>query len=170
MLAYETDVTKTVDPFAGSYAIESLTNDLEVEIRRLLDVIEEMGGAAAAIETGFQKSEIERSAYDFAREIDRGERIVVGVNRFQIDEHEPYEPLRLDPKIGETQTQALAQLRASRDKGAHESAMAEFAEAVKREANLLPYIKRALQAKATIGEVCDVMRSEWGVYRPSDVF
>lgn len=170
VLAYETDVTKTVDPFAGSYAIESLTNDLEVEIRRLLDVIEEMGGAAAAIETGFQKSEIERSAYDFAREIDRGERIVVGVNRFQIDEHEPYEPLRLDPKIGETQTAALKQLRASRDQGAHESAMAEFAEAVKGEANLLPFIKRALQAKATIGEVCDVMRSEWGVYRPSDIF
>lgn len=170
VLAYETDVTKTVDPLAGSYAIESLTDDLEVEVRRLLDVIEEMGGAAAAIEVGFQKSEIERSAYDFAREIDRGERIVVGVNRFQIDEHEPYEPLRLDPTIGEVQREALARLRSSRDSKAYGIAMSEFAEAVRGEGNLLPFIKRALQAKATIGEVCDVMRSAWGIYKPSDVF
>ena len=170
VLAYETDVTKTVDPFAGSYAVESLTDEIEVEIRRLLDVIEEMGGAAAAIEVGFQKSEIERSAYDFAREIDRGERIVVGVNRFQIDEHEPYEPLRLDPTIGQVQAESLARLRTSRDPKAHEIAMSEFTKAVGAEGNLLPFIKNALLAKATIGEVCDVMRSAWGVYKPSDIF
>jgi methylmalonyl-CoA mutase N-terminal domain/subunit len=170
VIAYETDVTKTVDPFAGSYAVESLTDELEIEIRRLLDVIEGMGGAAAAIEVGFQKSEIERSAYDFAREIDRGERIVVGVNRFQIDEHESYEPLRLDPTIGKTQMDALVRLRTSRDPKAHEIAIQEFAAAVRTDDNLLPFIKRALLAKATIGEVCDVMRSAWGVYKPSDVF
>jgi methylmalonyl-CoA mutase N-terminal domain/subunit len=170
VLAYETDVTKTVDPFAGSYAIESMTDELETEIRRLLDVIEEMGGATAAIEVGFQKSEIERSAYDFARDIDRGERIVVGVNRYQNDEHESYEPLILDPEIGKTQTDALIKLRATRDPGAHSTAIQEFAEAVTTDVNLLPFIKRALLARATIGEVCDVMRSAWGVYKPSDVF
>jgi methylmalonyl-CoA mutase N-terminal domain/subunit len=170
VLAYETDVTKTVDPFAGSYAIESMTDELETEIRRLLDMIEEMGGATAAIEVGFQKSEIERSAYDFARDIDRGERIVVGVNRYQNDEHEPYEPLILDPEIGKTQTEALIKLRATRDSGAHAIAIQEFAEAVATDVNLLPFIKRALLARATIGEVCDVMRSAWGVYKPNDVF
>jgi len=170
VLAYETDVTKTVDPFAGSYAIESLTDDLEVEIRRLLGLIEDMGGATAAIETGFQKSEIERSAYEFAREIDRGERVVVGVNRFQLNEDEPYEPLRLDPTIGQVQQESLVRLRASRDPKEYEIAMSEFANAVKGDGNLLPFIKRALQAHATIGEVCDVMRSAWGVYQPRDIF
>ena len=170
VLAYETDVTKTVDPLAGSYAIESLTDDLEIEIRRLLGAIEEMGGAAAAIEAGFQKSEIERSAYDFAREIDGGDRVVVGVNRFQLDEDEHYESLRLDPTIGQVQEESLARLRASRDPEAHKTAMTAFAIAVRADGNLLPYIKRALLAKATIGEVCDVMRSAWGVYKPSDFF
>ncbi|HUW77540.1 MAG TPA: methylmalonyl-CoA mutase family protein [Candidatus Nanopelagicaceae bacterium] len=170
VLAYETDITKTVDPFAGSYAVESLTDELEVEIRRLLAVIEDMGGATAAIEAGFQKSEIERSAYDVAREIDRGERIVVGVNRFQIDEHESYKPLRLDPAIGRTQAQALANLRSSRDLSAYEVAMRQFEESVQTDANLLPFIKGALLARATIGEICDVLRSAWGSYTPSDIF
>jgi len=170
VLAFETDVTKTVDPLAGSYAIESLTDELEVEIRRLLDSIEAMGGAAAAIEVGFQKSEIERSAYEAAREIDRGDRVVVGVNRFQIDEEEPYEPLRLDPEIGRAQAESLGRVRASRDTKLYESAMSDFAKAVEGNENLLPFIKRALNARATIGEVCDVMRSAWGIYRPSDTF
>ena len=103
MLAYETDVTKTVDPFAGSYAVESLTNDVEAESRRLMEAVAERGGAVAAIEQGFQKAEIERSAYQVARQIDAGERVVVGVNRFQLDEEEPYEPLQVDPAIEVTQ-------------------------------------------------------------------
>lgn len=170
VLAFETDVTKTVDPFAGSYAIEALTDELEVEIRRLLGAIEEMGGAAAAIEVGFQKSEIERSAYEVAREIDRGDRVIVGVNRFEIAEEEPYEPLRLDPEIGRAQAESLRQLRTSRDTKSYESAMSDFAKAVEGNENLLPFIKRALTARATIGEVCDVMKSAWGSYRPSDTF
>ena len=99
VLAYETDVTKTVDPFAGSYAVESLTDDVEAEALRLMDQVAELGGAVAAIEQGFQKSEIERSAYQVTREIDSGERVIVGVNRFALDVEEPYEPLRVDPAI-----------------------------------------------------------------------
>ena len=99
VLAYETDVTKTVDPFAGSYAMESLTDDVEAEALRLMDQVAELGGAVAAIEQGFQKSEIERSAYQVTREIDSGERVIVGVNRFALDVEEPYEPLRVDPAI-----------------------------------------------------------------------
>src|SRR3954468_22718997 len=99
VIAYETDVTTTVDPFAGSYVVESLTNDLEAEIDHLLQAVEDRGGAVAAIEQGFQKDEIERSAYRIAQEIDSGERVVVGVNRFVSEEEERYEPLRVDPAI-----------------------------------------------------------------------
>src|SRR5437764_3524142 len=99
VLAYESDVTATVDPFAGSYAVESLTDALEEEIVGLIQAVEDRGGAVAAIEQGFQKDEIERSAYQVAQEIDDGERVVVGVNRFTTDEKESYEPLRVDPAI-----------------------------------------------------------------------
>ncbi len=115
VLAYETDVTKTVDPFAGSYAVESLTDDVEAEARELMEQVEDCGGAVAAIEQGFQKNEIEKSAYRIAREIDSDERIVVGVNRFRVDVEDPYEPLRVDPAIEEQQAERLARLRAERD-------------------------------------------------------
>ena len=99
VLAYETDVTKTVDPFAGSYAVESLTDDLEEAIAALMAAVEDRGGAVEAIEQGFQKGEIEQAAYQMAREVDRGERVVVGVNRYVLDTEDPYEPLRVDPAI-----------------------------------------------------------------------
>ena len=115
VLANETDVTATIDPFAGSYAVESLTDDLEAAVNELMKRVEDLGGAVAAIERGFQKSEIEQSAYKVAREIDAQQRIVVGVNRFTLDEEEPYEPLRVDPAIEAAQAERLARLRAERD-------------------------------------------------------
>ena len=99
VLANETDLTATVDPFAGSYAIESMTDDIEEAATALMTTIEDMGGAVAAIESGFQKAEIERAAYDVARQIDAGDRVVVGVNKFVSDGEEPYEPLSVDPAI-----------------------------------------------------------------------
>lgn len=117
VLAYETDITATVDPFAGSYVVESMTDAVEAEARDLMLKVEDMGGAVNAIERGFQKSEIERSAYRIAQETDSGERVVVGVNRFQLDEEEPYEPLRVDPAIEAQQAARLAKLRAERDQG-----------------------------------------------------
>src|SRR5918998_3363190 len=99
VLAHETDLTKTVDPFAGSYAVESLTDDVEAATRSLMAAVEERGGAVAAIEQGFQKLEIERAAYALAGEIETGERVVVGVNRFVLDQEDPYQPLRVDPAI-----------------------------------------------------------------------
>jgi len=99
VLAYETDVTRTVDPFAGSYVVESLTDDLEQAVVELMSAVEDRGGAAASIEQGFQKGEIERSAYLVARQIDSGERTIVGVNRFALAEEEVYEPLRVDPRL-----------------------------------------------------------------------
>jgi methylmalonyl-CoA mutase N-terminal domain/subunit len=171
VLAHETDVTATVDPFAGSYAIEAMTDDLEEAITALMRQVEERGGAVAAIEQGFQKTEIERSAYRVAQETEAGERVVVGVNRFTIDEEEPYEPLRVDPAIEERQARRLAALRAERDGGAVSAALSRLARAAeRREENVLYPMKEALRARATVGEVCDTLRGVWGAYVPSETF
>src|SRR3954462_11738760 len=114
VLAFESDVTATVDPFAGSYVVEKMTDDLEQAAKDLIDRVTEIGGAVAAIEEGFQKAEIERSAYEVAKQIDDGERVVVGVNRFAIDKEEHYEPLRVDPTIEADQRSRLQQIRAER--------------------------------------------------------
>ncbi|MFC7904887.1 methylmalonyl-CoA mutase family protein, partial [Streptomyces griseoincarnatus] len=170
VLAYETDVTATVDPFAGSYVIEKMTDDVEAEIVALIDKTEQLGGAVRAIERGFQKNEIERSAYRIAQETDSGERVVVGVNRFQLDEEEPYEPLRVDPAIEAQQAERLAKLRAERDQEAVDTALAALRKAAEGEDNVLYPMKDALKARATVGEVCNALREVWGTYVPSDAF
>ncbi|MBO1334819.1 methylmalonyl-CoA mutase [Streptomyces sp. VRA16 Mangrove soil] len=173
VLAYETDVTATVDPFAGSYVVEKMTDDVEAAALELMDKVEELGGAVSAIEHGFQKSEIERSAYRIAQETDSGERVVVGVNRFQLDEEEPYEPLRVDPAIEAQQAERLAKLRAERDQEAVDAALAALKKAAEGDAdtdNVLYPMKDALRARATVGEVCNALREVWGTYVPSDAF
>ncbi|MER8069063.1 methylmalonyl-CoA mutase family protein [Streptomyces sp. NPDC094034] len=168
VLAYETDVTATVDPFAGSYAVEAMTDDVEAAAVALMTRVEDLGGAVDAIERGFQKSEIERSAYAVARETECGERVVVGVNRFTLDEEEPYEPLRVDPAIEAQQAARLARLRSERDRPAVDRALAGVRAAAEGTANVLPPMKTALAARATVGEVCDALREVWGRYVPTD--
>ncbi|PZT68736.1 methylmalonyl-CoA mutase [Streptomyces sp. SW4] len=170
VLAYETDVTATVDPFAGSYAVERLTDDVEAAARDLMRRVEEFGGAVEAIERGFQKEEIERNAYRIAQETDAGERVVVGVNRFRLDEEEPYEPLRVDPAIEARQAERLAKLRAERDRAAVTSALAALRRAAEGSDNVLYPMKEALRARATVGEVCGALREMWGAYEPSERF
>jgi methylmalonyl-CoA mutase, N-terminal domain len=170
VIAYETDVTKTVDPFAGSYAIESLTDDVEAEARKLMEQVEDLGGAVAAIEHGFQKNEIEKAAYGVARDIDTERRIVVGVNRFQIDEDDPYEALRVDPAIEEQQAERLKKLRAERDQAEVDKHLQAMVDAAKGDDNVLYPMKDALRARATVGEVCNALRDVWGVYVPPDAF
>ncbi|MEV6744131.1 methylmalonyl-CoA mutase family protein [Streptomyces sp. NPDC051080] len=170
VLAYETDVTATVDPFAGSYVVETMTDEVEAAALELMAKVEDMGGAVSAIERGFQKSEIERSAYRIALETDSAERVVVGVNRFQLDEEEPYEPLRVDPAIEAEQAARLAKLRADRDQGAVDTALARLRKAAEGTENVLYPMKDALRARATVGEVCDALREVWGRYVPSDAF
>jgi methylmalonyl-CoA mutase, N-terminal domain len=170
VLAFETDVTKTVDPFAGSYAVESMTDDVERAALDLMAAVEGYGGAVAAIEKGFQKSEIERSAYGVAREIDSGERVVVGVNKYVAAEEDPYEPLRVDPAIEDTQRARLAGLRAERDSEEVARRLAALQEAARGSANVLYPMKSALASLATVGEVCDALREVWGVYTPPDTF
>ncbi|GAA1839120.1 methylmalonyl-CoA mutase [Microlunatus capsulatus] len=170
VLAHETDLTKTVDPFAGSYVVESLTDGLEAEIRRLMGEVAERGGAVQAIEEGYQKLEIERSAYDVGLQIDSGERVVVGLNRFGGAEDEPYEPLRVDPALEAAQAARLTRLRAERDQAEVDAALAALSAAATGTDNVLVPMKRALAARATVGEVCDALRAVWGVHRPSDAF
>jgi methylmalonyl-CoA mutase N-terminal domain/subunit len=170
VLAYETDVTKTVDPFAGSYAVETLTDQVEEASVDLMRQVEDLGGAVSAIEQGFQKNEIEKSAYRIAKEVDEGERVVVGVNRFQLDEEEPYEPLRVDPAIEEQQAERLAKLRADRDAAEVDGRLSDLVAAAEGSDNVLYPMKAALGARATVGEVCDALRSVWGTYTPADAF
>src|SRR5262249_8419452 len=169
VLAHETDLTATVDPFAGSYAVESMTDDLEAAALELIASVESLGGAVAAIERGFQKEEIERSAYRVAREIDAGERVVVGVNRFTAGSGEAYQPLRVDPSIEEEQAKRLARLRATRDCAQWQRRIDDLKRAAAGSGNVLVPLREALRAQATVGEVCDALRAVWGVYEPSGV-
>jgi methylmalonyl-CoA mutase, N-terminal domain len=169
VIAYESDLTATVDPFAGSYAIESMTDDIEQAARSLMDRVEDMGGAVAAIERGFQKSEIEGAAYRVAREIDEGERVIVGVNRFITEDEERYQPLRVDPSIEEEQDEKLAVLRERRDKSAFSRGIAALKSAAENTDNVLYPLRDALRAGATLGEVCDALRDVWGEYQPGEM-
>jgi methylmalonyl-CoA mutase N-terminal domain/subunit len=170
VLANETDLTATADPLAGSYVIESMTSDVEREAGELIAKVEELGGAVAAIEQGFQKTEIERSAYRIARQIDTGERVVVGVNKFGIAEEEPYQPLRVDPAIEHDQAERLAALRDGRDKAEFTRRIDDLRRAAAGTGNLLYPLREALRARATVGEVCDALRDVWGLYQPPDVY
>ncbi len=170
VLAYETDLTATVDPFAGSYLIEAMTDEVERAATELLDRVFDHGSAVAAIEAGFQKREIEASAYRIAQEIDSGERVVVGVNRFVLDEEEPYQPLRVDPAIEAEQAARLAQLRAGRDQAAVDAALSRLREAAAGTDNVLYPLKDALRLRATVGETCHALRDVWGRYQPAERF
>jgi methylmalonyl-CoA mutase N-terminal domain/subunit len=170
VLAYETDLTATVDPFAGSYVVEAMTDELEAEVDSLMARVAGHGSAVAAIEAGFQKREIETSAYRVAQEIDAGDRVVVGLNRFTVDEEEPYEPLRVDPTIEAAQARRLAELRSARDAGAVRRALSDLRAVASGTDNVLYPMREALRCRATVGEVCGTLRDVWGRYRPSDSF
>jgi methylmalonyl-CoA mutase, N-terminal domain len=170
VLAHETDLTSTVDPFAGSYAVEAMTDEVESAARELMSRVAGFGSAVDAIEAGFQKREIEASAYQAAQEIDAGERVVVGVNRFALDAEEPYEPMRVDPAIEAEQAGRLAELRRSRDNARVRRALDELRKAADGTDNLLYPMREGLRARATVGEVCHALRDVWGRYRPSDRF
>jgi len=170
VLAYETDVTATVDPFAGSYVVEAMTDEVEAGARELMGRVEELGGAVKAIEQGFQKTEIERSAYAVALGIDSGERVVVGLNRYRTDSEERYVPLRVDPGIEADQRERITALRAGRDNAAVDKALQELTAAAQGTDNVLPPMREALRALATVGEVCGALREVWGVYTPQEFF
>ncbi len=170
VIAFESDVTRVVDPWAGSYAVEHLTDQIEAEVWKLIEKIDDIGGAVKAIEEGFQKNEIEQSAYRYTQGVDSGERVVVGVNKFRIDEEEEYDPLVVDPTIGEQQAARLADLRSRRDNAAVDAALEAVKAAAQSDENLLYPMKDALKAGATIGETCNALRDVWGLFQPNDNF
>ena len=170
VIAHETDVPATVDPFAGSYAIESLTDRVEAEAMAYIERIDELGGAVRAIEDGFQKAEIEQAAYDLAKAVDSGEQVVVGVNAFQLDEEVEPELQRVDESIREAQVARIEEVRRTRDQGGVDRALDDVRAAVTGGENLLPPMRAALKRRATLQEVCDVLRDEWGGYVPRDAF
>ena len=170
MLAFETDVTATVDPFAGSYVVENLTDEVEAKALELIAQVEERGGAVASIEQGFQKMEIENTAYAISQQIDSGERIVVGVNKYTVNEEDHYEPLRVNPAIEAEQCERLAAIRAGRDNEKVQELLTLITNTAKGDGNLLYPMKEALKARATVGEVSDALRAVWGKYQPREFF
>jgi len=170
VLAYESGLVGTVDPFAGSYAVEALTDEVEAAATTLIEQVFSYGSAVDAIEQGFQKREIETSAYRIANEIDDAERVVVGVNRFTSEAEEKYEPLRVDPTIEAGQAGRLKALRESRDSAAVDAALTDLAKAAQGTDNVLPPMREALRLRATVGEVCHTLRGVWGVYHPVERF
>jgi methylmalonyl-CoA mutase N-terminal domain/subunit len=164
VVAFETNVCDTIDPLAGSYYIENLTDEVEARAQDYIDQIDRMGGAVAAIEKGFIQKEIGASAYRFQREIEKGERIIVGLNRFQTVEDKLTGLLKVDPEVGEKQKARLQELRSTRDNAAVQQALAELKTAAEGTDNLMPPILKAVKALATLGEVCDTLRAVFGEY------
>ncbi|MEW6667230.1 MAG: methylmalonyl-CoA mutase family protein [Thermodesulfobacteriota bacterium] len=170
LIAYESGVCDTVDPLGGSYYLESLTREICERAEAYIRKIDEMGGAAAAIEQGFIQREIQDSAYRYQREIEKGDRVVVGVNRFQVQGEKPSNLLRVDPAVRTSQAEKLRKLRSGRNAGQVAKALAELEAAAKGKDNLMPPILNAVKAYATLGEICDVLRGVFGEYKQVNTF
>jgi methylmalonyl-CoA mutase, N-terminal domain len=166
IVGYESGVADTVDPLAGSYFVESLTDEVEKAAQSYLDRIDEMGGAVAAIEARFMQDEIESAAYSFAKAVDDGEKVVVGVNLFSDAENESAEVFPIDPALQQAQIDRTQRVRAEREQSVVDAALSDIAETARGDGNLLVPMKTALKAMATLGEVADVLRGEFGVYQP----
>ena len=169
IIAHESGAADTVDPLAGSYYVESLTNSLEQEAARIMARIEDMGGAVAAIEGGWMQSEIQEASVRWQREVESGDRVIVGVNDF-IDPNEDATPIfRPNLAVVESQLERLKRVRATRDQAAVQAALAHLREAARGDVNLMEPILEAVRVYATLGEMCDVLREEWGEYVPPTV-
>ena len=166
LLAYESGVADTIDPLAGSYYVEYLTNEIEQRASNYIAKIDQIGGAVAAIEKGYIQQEIQESAYRYQKEIERGERIIVGVNRFQIQEPPLKGLLKVDPRVREVQVKRLAELRATRDQAKAERSLENLRKAAQGEDNLMIPILDAVRNLATLGEICGVLREVFGEYEP----
>jgi methylmalonyl-CoA mutase N-terminal domain/subunit len=171
VIAHETGVTDTIDPLGGSYYIEDLTNRLEAEAYDYFDRIRKLGGVIPAIKENFFQREIADASFRFQREVDGGDRVVVGVNRYEEREEEGIELLHIDPALESQQIERVQALRARRDSAAVEQALARLKrEAAEDDVNLMPAIIDASKAYVTMGEMCDALREVWGVWRETPVF
>jgi methylmalonyl-CoA mutase N-terminal domain/subunit len=164
LLAHEAGGTDTADPLGGSYFIEALTDELEAKAWELIERVDELGGAVAAIERGFVQEEIEQAAFRWQQEVESGERVIVGVNRFTEGEEEPIELHRLDPAAEKRQLERTARVRAERSREQADAALAAVRDVARGDGNLLVPMREALRAHCTVGEICNALRDEFGLY------
>jgi len=169
IIAFESGAPQTIDPLAGSYYVESLTNEIEKHATGYLEKIDALGGMLKAIERGFVQQEIQNAAYEYQQQVDRHEAVVVGVNRFQIEDEKPIPILRIDPALESKQVERLRALRARRDSKTWQQAINGVQEAARSGANLMPHIIAAVDAYATVGEISDAMRKVFGEYKEAVV-
>jgi methylmalonyl-CoA mutase N-terminal domain/subunit len=169
IIAYESGAPQTVDPLAGSYYIESLTNQIESQAREYLDKIDAMGGTLKAIERGFIQQEIQNAAYEYQQAVDRLESIVVGVNAFELEEEKPIPLQHIDESLERKQVERLRALRAKRDQAKWQAALKKVEETARGTGNLMPPIVEAVEANATVGEISDTMRHVYGEYHETVV-
>jgi methylmalonyl-CoA mutase N-terminal domain/subunit len=166
IVAYESGLADVVDPLAGSYYVEAMTNQIEAEALKYIQKIDDIGGAVVAIEEGYIQREIQDSAYKWQKEVENNDRVIVGVNKFQIEEKPVEGLLRVDASVGELQKKKLADLRAKRDNAAVTAALAKLEAACGDDSvNLMPIILEAVKTYATLGEICGVMRKVFGEYQ-----
>jgi methylmalonyl-CoA mutase N-terminal domain/subunit len=168
VVAEESGAADTIDPLAGSYYVEALTDRIEAEIDDYIKKIDAMGGTLKAIEEGYVQKEIQDSAYRFQKEIESNERVYVGINRYTMEEPPPTNLLKVDPKQREIETEKLKKLRAERDPKSWKTALDRLDEVSRTDEIVMPAVIEAVKARATVGEVCDVWRNIWGEYRPKE--
>jgi methylmalonyl-CoA mutase N-terminal domain/subunit len=169
IIGYESGVPQTIDPLAGSYYVESLTNEIEKRAAEYLGKIEVMGGMLKAIERGYVQQEIQNAAYEYQQAVDRGDATVVGVNRFELEEEKPIPIQRIDEALEARQVERLRALRARRDVATWQAALQAIEDAARSGENVMPRILAAVEACATVGEISDSMRKVFGEYREAVV-
>jgi methylmalonyl-CoA mutase N-terminal domain/subunit len=165
IVAHESGVVNTVDPLGGSYYIETLTDRIQREAEEYIANIDGMGGMVEAIEAGYVQTEIQKAAYRFCQEMEQGKRIVVGVNKYRIEEEQPGDLLRISKEVQEEQVAFLRKVRAERSNAEVTSRLAALQEAARGDANLMPYILDAVRSYAGVGEICDALRSVFGEHK-----
>ena len=168
LVAEESGATDTVDPLAGCYYVEAMTDQIEAEIDDYIKKIDAMGGTLKAIEQGYIQKEIQNSSYRFQKEIEANERVYVGINKYVMEEPPPTNLLKVDPKQGELEAAKLKKLRKERDQAAWQKALANLEKVSNTSENVMPTVIEAVKARATVGEVCDVWRKVFGEYRPKE--
>ena len=168
IIAEESGATDTIDPLAGSYYVEAMTDKIEAEIDEYIKKIDAMGGTLTAIEQGYIQKEIQNSSYRFQKEIESGDRVYVGINKYTMEEPPPTGLLKVNMSVGEVKTEELKKFRAERDQAKWKAALDKLRQVSQTDENVMPYVIEAVKAKATVGEVCDVWRGIYGEYRPKE--
>jgi methylmalonyl-CoA mutase N-terminal domain/subunit len=170
IIAHESGAINTIDPLAGSYFLEALTNKIEKEAMDYIRKIDEMGGMLVAVEKGYVQKEIHESAYTYQKQIENGERLIVGVNSFKTDEKVQVKILKVSPEIEKRQVERLRKLKSERDNSEVKNALENLGKVAEGNKNTMPAILRAVKAYATLGEICNVFRSVFGEYKAPNIF